>query len=290
MNTNKIRFGLIGSGWRGECYIKIAQMLPKIFQLCGIVVRNPEKRKAIASKWDVNVYDNPFELYEKEKPDFLLSTVSKNSVSDIIIEITSKGIPLLAETPPSTTIDGLIQLGQKISKSAKIQVAEQFHLQPMHKARLSFVDTGRLGNINYSHVSINHGYHGISLMRKMLGITYENAKISGISYKSSVVEGPGRNGFPDEEKISVVDHNICTFDFGNKVGLYDFERNQHRSFIRNPRILVRGSRGEIDTNKIRYLIDYKTPVEIDLKRINAGEDGNLEGYLKKIEPPQLRHA
>ena len=47
---------------------------------------------------------------------------------------------------------------------------------------------------------------------------------------------------------------------------------------------MKGVRGEINNSDIKYLKDYRTPVELELKRINAGEEGNMEGYhLKGVQ-------
>ncbi|MCB0110524.1 MAG: hypothetical protein KDE53_31600, partial [Caldilineaceae bacterium] len=40
-------------------------------------------------------------------------------------------------------------------------------------------------------------------------------------------------------------------------------------------------RGEINNTTVRYLQDHRTPVELELRRMNAGQDGNLEGYYFK---------
>ena len=42
---DKIRFGLIGSGWRAEFYIRIAKALPGIFDLTAVLIRDSEKGK-----------------------------------------------------------------------------------------------------------------------------------------------------------------------------------------------------------------------------------------------------
>ena len=57
-----------------------------------------------------------------------------------------------------------------------MQVAEQYAFQPLHAARLAFIRAGKLGEISQVQVSVAHGYHGISLIRKFLGIGYENVK------------------------------------------------------------------------------------------------------------------
>jgi hypothetical protein len=74
---------------------------------------------------------------------------------------------------------------------------------------------------------------------------------------------------------------IAQLDFGDKLGIYDFTGDQYFSWIRSPRLLVRGERGEINNTQVRYLANFRTPVTLELTRQNAGEDGNLEGYYHK---------
>ena len=42
----KIRFGLIGSGWRAEFYVRIAQAGPDQFELTKVLIRDKEKGQA----------------------------------------------------------------------------------------------------------------------------------------------------------------------------------------------------------------------------------------------------
>lgn len=56
------------------------------------------------------------------------------------------------------------------------------------------------------------------------------------------------------------------------------------SYIRSPRILVRGTRGEISDSKVRYLLGPTEPMEFDLQRVDAGIGGQpdtLEGVYFK---------
>ena len=57
-------------------------------------------------------------------------------------------------------------------------MAEQYHLHPLHAARIAIANSGKLGEISQVQISECHGYHGISLMRKLLGIGFENASIT----------------------------------------------------------------------------------------------------------------
>ena len=47
---SKIRFGLIGSGWRAEFYIRIAKALPEMFDLAAVMIRSKEKGEAFSEK------------------------------------------------------------------------------------------------------------------------------------------------------------------------------------------------------------------------------------------------
>ena len=46
-------------------------------------------------------------------------------------------------------------------------------------------------------------------------------------------------------------------------------------------MMVRGDRGELIDERVIYLQDYRTPIQLDFERRNAGERGNLEGYYFK---------
>jgi len=132
-------------------------------------------------------------------------------------------------------------------------------------------------------LSVCHGYHAMSLMRKFLGIHFENAQISAYNFISPIIGGPGRNGDPEQEKMEESHQVIARLDFGEKLCVYDFSGDQYFSWIRSQHFLLRGDKGEINDSKVRYLKDFRTPIELDLKRLNTGENGNLEGhYLKGI--------
>jgi hypothetical protein len=53
------------------------------------------------------------------------------------------------------------------------------------------------------------------------------------------------------------EQQIAYLDFGKQLGVFDFTGDQYRSWIRSPRLLVRGDRGEISMTRARYLKDAK---------------------------------
>jgi len=272
-------FAIIGGGFRSEFYVRIAQALPERFHLCGVVVRDEEKGRAFEEKWKVPTFRTLDLLLEHAKPAFVVVSVSRPASPGFLRELAERGIPALAETPPAPDLPGLHELNELTRQGARIQVAEQYPFQPIHAAQLALVESGRLGRITQCYVSKSHGYHGISLIRKLLGVGFEDVRIRAARFETPLVNGPGRSGPPKEDKLVIAPRDLAWMEFqGGKLGLFDFEKDQHRSWIRSNHVNVRGERGEIYDGRVSWLADYATPVHLDLNRINRGEDGNLEGY------------
>ncbi len=278
----KINFAIIGGGWRTKFYLRIAKALPEKFNICGLVVRNPDKGQSLEEVWGVNTYRNIEELLNKEKPEFVVVSVPWDVAPQITSELAERGIPVLSETPPAPDLAGLRDLYSFINDSGiKYQVAEQYHLQPLHAARIELAQSGILGEISQVQISVCHWYHAVSLIRKLMDINFENAVIKAEKFISPIIEGPDRDGLQQEKEIKDSEQVIATLHFGDKLAFYDFTNEQYFSWIRSLRLLVRGERGEIKDKNIKYLKDYKTSVDMELRRLNAGEDGNLEGYYLK---------
>ncbi len=276
-----VSFVIIGGGWRSEFFMRIAQALPERFEICGMLVRDEGKGKQIENRWGIRTYRDLDTLLKNTDPAFAVVSVPRKAAPAYIRELAERKIPVLTETPPAENLEELLSLQDLIDRGARIQVAEQYHLQPLHAARLSLAASGLLGNVNSVNISVCHWYHAISLMRRLMGIQYENCEIQAKTFISTIAEGQGRNGELPEERIVDSEQVIATLDFGGKLGIYDFTYDQYFSWIRSLRLQVRGERGEINDTNVKYLLDASTPVEIDLKRLNAGENGNLEGYYLK---------
>ena len=197
--TKPIVFGLVGGAWRAEFYFRIAQALPERFRVAGCVAKSESTRSRVNAAWNIPVFDNIGDLLN-EQPEFVVTSVPWAASEHLLVELASQNMPVLAETPPASDLEGLIRLWQNLPDNARIQVAEQYAFQPLHAARLAFVRSGKLGEISQVQVSAAHGYHGISLIRKFLDIDYENVAIRAFEFKSPLVAGPDRSGPPSEEK------------------------------------------------------------------------------------------
>lgn len=278
-NNGRIRFAIIGTGWRSLFFHRVARALPERFEVCGVVARSDESARRIQGDWDVPTFRSLPELLDAESPEFAVVSVAKPAAEGLITEAVSRGLPVLAETPPAPDVKGLLRLSRLVDDGAVIQVAEQYHLSPLLNAQLAISASGRLGTVSQALVAQCHDYHGVSILRRALGVGFESPVITADTFDYPLVKGPSRAGEPQEE-ITVTTRQITArLDFGDRLGVYEFASDQYFSWIRANRLLVRGERGEIKDTEVRYLQDFRTPMFDEIRRVSAGEGGNLEGQF-----------
>jgi hypothetical protein len=274
----KITFGIIGHGWRADFYLRIARELPERFVVSRMLVRREETALKMQREWGVETFLDLDSFLEDAALSFVVVSVPWEVCPVYIRELAERGVPVLAETPPAPDLEGLTGLFEAVGGEAKVQVAEQLLFQPMHAARILLARSGRLGAISQAQVSVAHGYHGISLIRQLLNVSFDTAEITGQRFLSPIVKGPGRYGPSQEEVIKTSQQDISTLRFGDQLGLFDFTGDQYFSWIRSSRVLVRGSHGEIAGEEAAWLEDFNTPVLTKLRRVDNGFDGNLLGH------------
>ena len=276
----RIKLAIVGGGFRAKFYLRIARALPERFAITGMLIRDAEKGATLENEWGVKTH-RTLDGALAAKPTFVVTSVPWDVNPELLRELTERGVPALSETPPAPDLDALIALHDLTEKGARIQIAEQYQFQPAHAARIALAKSGRLGTVTQAQVSACHGYHGTSLIRHLLGVQFEEATIRAMTFTSPVVAGPTPGGAPAEETIDPSAQTIAWLDFGDKLGVYDFVGDQYFSWFRTHRVLVRGERGEVHNDTLRYLEDFRTPITLDLVRHDKGHDGNLEGYYHK---------
>lgn len=262
-----IKFGIIGAGWRSEFYLRIAALLPHLFSVSGIYIRNPEKRGEFTHKYNVTVFDSLDKLLKTEF-DFLVSCVNKASISDEAQMLAEKGYAVLTETPVARK--GL---------EGKLQVAEQFHFMPRNQAYKRIIDSGILGEVHQVQLSCCHDYHAASLIRFFLGITDETPTKTTVTLPDRLIRYNGRNGIQSPVETNS-EQRITILDFGTKSAVYDFNSEQYFSDIRASQIVIRGTKGEIVNNLCTYLKNG-TPHSFEIKRNFAGSEESLDGFCLK---------
>jgi len=235
------------------------------------------QREQLRTTWHVRTPDTFEQLLQSSDSEFLVLAISKNAAAPMLLELSKLPLPLLIETPPAVSLDELRHLLTNIPAQARIQVAEQYPLLPMMQSVTSFIQTGKLGDIQHLQVSFGHGYHVMSLIRKWLELSDAAGSVIGFRLHSSIMEGPYRGQLPVRERMVDTSQDLALLQLvDGRSALFDFTRDQYFSPIRQNRILIRGTRGEIRDDQATYMADYKTPINSALTRMQSGTGGSLE--------------
>jgi hypothetical protein len=282
---DRIKFGIIGGGWRGRFSLRIAEAVPEKFEVVGLVDPNAEIAEEVSGKWGIRTFTTLDQMLSTAKPEFILTAIPRNENPSVMDELALREIPILTEVPPAPDMEGLLRAYDSLKqKKAKVQVAEQYIFQPEQAARLSVAASGKMGPITQAQISVGHGYHGISVMRRFLGIKFKNANIQALKFCYRVVGGFTREGPREKEELLQTEQQFVWFDFGDRLGLIDFDTEQYMSRFLSDRVLIRGERGEIVNNDIVFLKDFRTPIKAEFLRHSTGIGANLQGnFLEGIQ-------
>lgn len=271
-------FSIVGAGWRTEFFLRVAEALPDRFRVAGVLARDPVKGDRLRHAFGVPVCDNLDDLL-RDDPAFVVVSVGWAAAPELTTELHARGVPVLCETPPAPGRADLDALWARLGPHARVQVAEQYAFQPLHAARLAVAASGRIGSVSQAQVSVAHGYHGLNLLRRFLEVGFEDASIRAARWRSPQQPWSGRNGPPTGDAPGTDSQLVAWLEFeSGRQGVFDFADSQYFSWIRGPRLLVRGDRGEIADETVRWLGDPRTPFEAPLVRRDTGHGGNLEGY------------
>lgn len=279
----KTRFIVIGYGWRADFFYRIAKMLPEQFAICAGVLRTAKRAKEVAAKEQVFATENLEEAL-KQKPDFAVLCVPRGIVKEYLVRLMEKKVPVLCETPPGKNTQELVDLWAEAERlQGKVQIVEQYFLQPYYAGVLDIIDRGYLGEVSSVMLSALHGYHAVSMYRKILGVGFENCKIRGQRFVSPVTATNGRAGFDTNGKVIQEERDWVSMTFENgKTALLDFAGEQYFSQIRTRRWNIRGLRGEINDMTVRFLTEENLPVTQEIARMDVGINNNSEWAHKNM--------
>ena len=275
----KIRFAVVGSGWRSLYYIRIAKALPEQFELCTLLCRTQEKADHIHADWQIPTTCIESDVYALN-PDFIVSAVNRDSMYNVALHWMELGFPVLSETPPSMKPEDLSHLWELRKQHTgpissftgrpadyRMQVAEQYFCYPTHEARTKIIQSGLLGDPVSMTISYMHDYHAASLIRRMLHTDFEDVSVIGSKYTLPVTDTRTRYEVLTEGKVVNKDQAHLVLEYANgKVAFYDFLSDQYRSPIRTRYLNVRGTRGELINDTVHYLNEQNLP-ETDHLRI-----------------------
>lgn len=274
--SNPVKFAVVGTGWRSEFYLRVAQAAPERLQAVAVVANSDAAEERMASAWGVPVVRTLAEAMSHE-PEFVIAAVSWPSMPGVVTELVELGAQVLAETPPAPTADGLRSLWAAVGSSGRVQVAEQYMLMPGHAARWAAIKAGAIGTPTAVEVASTHLYHATSIMRAFLGVRFDETVVNARTFSAPIADPLTFDGWVTNPVPAPRTTTIATLDFGDgRMGLYDFVDNQWWNPLLARRIVIRGTLGEIVDDSVARLTDEGVIIS-PLSYRRTGVDMNLEG-------------
>jgi len=274
----KCKILLVGCGWRSQIYRRAVANMCNDLEFCGILMHSEKRAEEVAKETGIRTTSS-FETALKWNPDFVILCVPKPVMKDWIIRFMEHQIPILCETAPGINVAELNEVWKEsVRLNGKVQVAEQYFLQPYYHAVQTIIDSGLLGDIINVNLSAIHGYHCMSIFRKFLGLRFENCTITGNRYHFPVTKTRDRAGWHEsgEVLLSVRDRADMVFENG-KTAFFDFDDDQYFSPIRSRRWDIQGIRGEIQNDAVCYMNKKNRVVMENMHREDDGIN-NIDGW------------
>jgi predicted dehydrogenase len=272
------RYALVGSGWRSSVYLRLAYVLPELFEVTGVVTRRAESGERVEHEFGVPTFRTVEELLAQRRPEFVVLSVPWPLTPELTRTLVAADVPVLAETPPAPDLDGMRALWSDVGASGLVQVAEQYALMPLHAARLALTRDGVIGTPGSVQVSSTHLYHVVALMRSFLGAGIGPTTVASQAFSAPLVDPITPAGWTPDLEPKRVRTILSTVDFGDdRMGLYDFTDNQWWNPVRPDHLTVRGSIGEIHDESVVRMVDETTPVVSRIERAGTGIGMNYEG-------------
>ena len=274
--SDPVRFAVIGTGWRSEFHVRMANAAPERLEAVAVMARSESEAERLTAAWNVPTVRTIKDLVAF-KPDFVIAAVSWPSMPDVVRELVAAGVKVMAETPPASQLDELRSLWNDVGNSGLVQVGEQYLLMPGHASRLAVIGEGVIGQPTSAEVASTHLYHATAIMRAFLGAEMDDAVVTGRKFTAPLVDPLGFAGWAVEPTPEPKTTTIATLDFGDgRMGLYNFVDNQWWNPLRARRIVIRGTLGEIVDNEVTRLT-HDGPVTSPIMYRRTGVDMNLEG-------------
>ena len=284
---SKIRYVIVGSGWRALYYVRIAKALPDRFELCAMLCRSEEKAHKMAEDYNIHTTTSIEECKELN-PDFVVVVVNKSDIAKVGMEWMNYGFTVLCETPAALDTDTLKCLWELHKSGKKLIVAEQYTRYPTYDAMLKVLKTGIIGEPDCLNISLAHEYHGANLIRAFLHQKVDvqftvRAKI----YEFTTTETLNRYECFTDGRIADKKRTVATFEFSDgKVAFYDFDSEQYRSPIRKNHVKVQGRLGELKDDTFYYLDrnyqDRKAVLEVTERCVYTGDSNPNLSTVREI--------
>jgi Predicted dehydrogenases and related proteins len=277
-DVTQVSFLIVGYGWRVPFFIRPALAFPDHFRVTGVVVRSDQRGLQVKEETGLPAWRSIEEAVKADRPDFVIVSVPWEVAPQITRQVVAMGLPVLTETPPAPSLESLVSLWNDVGGSGLVQVAEQYPRYPTQIARRHLIDLGLIGTVNEVSISQTHQYHGVGVLRYLLGTRFEDATVLGTKSTHMLLDPLDRPGWNDGQGEKPIRNVRGTLQFaGGKTGYYDFTDNQWFNPLRTDQTMVRGSRGEIMEDRVTWMAGDREILRGDLNRRQTGQGLSLEG-------------
>lgn len=280
----KLRFVIVGSGWRSLYYARIARALPDRFELCAMLCRTEEKAARMAAEYGIPAVTCEQACIDL-RPDVVVIAVSKASLAEVSAVWLQRGFTVLCETPAAMDVPALERLWALQQSGCRLVIAEQYTRYPVIQAMLAALDTGLIGQRQCLTLSLAHEYHAASLARAFLGLQPGTPfTVSARTFTYPTARTFSRYERFTDRALKPSARTAAVFAFaGGQTLLYDFDSEQYRSPIRPSAVRLQGSLGYMDTDVFRWLDADGAPhtdtLRIDAMPVHTGDPNpNLADY------------
>ena len=99
-----INFGIVGTGWRSEFYLRIAAACPDRFRVVGLVTRDVARASEGYAHWGAPLFLSIDAMMAESSPLFVVVSVPWDANPTVLKVLATAGVPSLSETPPATTV------------------------------------------------------------------------------------------------------------------------------------------------------------------------------------------
>lgn len=257
----------------------MATALPERFTALGVLSRGARRGAEVSQRWGVPTYRSVRDLVASQSLEYVVVCVPPDITPVLVQDLVQAGVAVLAETPPAPDADGLRELWSRVGGSGLVQIAEHSPFMPAHAARQAVLTAGAIGSVSSVQISSTHMYHAVALIRRLLGVQFEPAHLTGRRFTAPLIDMATRQGWTGATDPQRSSTTLGWLDFGEgRSATYDFTDNQWHNPLRGNRLLVRGSHGELLDDMVTRWVGVHTVVQSAITRRQHGIEQDLEGF------------
>lgn len=185
---DRLNIALVGAGRRGGgAHAPVISALDDVFNFVAVCDATEERAQEVAARYGCNVYTSVRDLVENESLDIADVVLPSDAHHALSCFFSARGIHQIVETPIAVTLplaDLMIETARQ--NRIKLEVAENYHRQPLMRLRQAVIDSGAIGEVSRIYrIFEEGGFHGMSILRIWAGA--DPTGIMGVSHTSPVV-------------------------------------------------------------------------------------------------------